>query len=282
MKSNNTLQVLVSAMNANCQQLVEKMNIKSDAIIINQCDKVGYQEQHLNEGIVRFFDMNERGVGLSRNNALLRATGDIVLFSDEDITYDDDYVSKVLDAFEGSDAGLFFQKKNEVITTSRYAEVFLEEFGIEADLDRISETPGLEFVRLDDDLEGYPVNHADTESFIYCKAPYPTEVLSRMLAPEIHVETASYKDPEPYSGELTLEINSKATGIEKMLEYLGREREDVIAFGDGANDLEMMEFANVSVAMGNANERVKKRADLVTTDILDDGIKNALERLSLI
>ena len=100
MKSNNTLQVLVSAMNANCQQLVEKMNIKSDAIIINQCDKVGYQEQHLNEGTVRFFDMNERGVGLSRNNALLRATGDIVLFSDEDITYDDDYVNKVLDAFE--------------------------------------------------------------------------------------------------------------------------------------------------------------------------------------
>ena len=218
-------------------------------------------------------------------DGIVAATGGYVEFQGKEVfhnVFGKDNIIKVLDAFDGSDAGLFFQKKDEVITTSRYAEVFLEEFGIEADLDRISETPGLEFVRLDDDLEGYPVNHADTESFIYCKAPYPTEVLSRMLAPEIHVETASYKNPEPYSGELTLEINSKATGIEKMLEYLGREREDVIAFGDGANDLEMMEFANVSVAMGNANERVKKRADLVTTDILDDGIKNALERLSLI
>lgn len=218
-------------------------------------------------------------------DGIIAATGGYVEFQGKEVfhnVFGKDNIIKVLDAFEGSDAGLFFQKKDEVITTSRYAEIFLEEFGIEADLDRISETPGLEFVRLDDDLENYPVNHADTESFIYCKAPYPTEVLSRMLAPEIHVETASYKNPEPYSGELTLEINSKATGIEKMLEYLGREREDVIAFGDGANDLEMMEFANVSVAMGNANERVKKRADLVTTDILDDGIKNALERLSLI
>lgn len=76
------------------------MNLKSDAIIINQGDSIGYQEVPVSGGNIRFFDMKEKGVGLSRNNALLRATGDIVLFSDEDITYDDDYVSKVLNAFE--------------------------------------------------------------------------------------------------------------------------------------------------------------------------------------
>lgn len=95
-----TLQVLVSAMFAKPQELIQKMNISSDAIIINQCDAYGYEEIEKDGHTIRFFDMAERGVGLSRNNALLRADHDISLFSDDDIVYEAGYEDKVLKAFE--------------------------------------------------------------------------------------------------------------------------------------------------------------------------------------
>jgi len=98
------VQVLVAAMNRNPQELVQKMNLESDAIIINQCDRMAYEELNI-EGVqgnflVKFYSFAERGVGLSRNNALLRAEADIVLFSDDDIIYETEYSKKVRTEFE--------------------------------------------------------------------------------------------------------------------------------------------------------------------------------------
>jgi len=76
------------------------MNIRSDALVINQCDHFGYEEFSRQGHLIRAFSLRERGVGLSRNSALMRAEGDICLFADEDIRYVDDYAGKVLGEFE--------------------------------------------------------------------------------------------------------------------------------------------------------------------------------------
>jgi len=55
-----------------------------------------------------------------------------------------------------------------------------------------------------------------------------------------------------------------------------------MAIGDGENDLDMMEFAGISVAMGNAVPSVKAAADYVTDDVDHDGIYNALKHFNLI
>lgn len=105
-----TLQVLVSCMNKDMDDLVSSMRLASDAIIVNQCDHYDYSEKNYDGNKVQFFSMNERGVGLSRNTALQRSEADIILFSDEDIVYDDGYASKVLEAFEarpGADMLIF-------------------------------------------------------------------------------------------------------------------------------------------------------------------------------
>ncbi len=94
------LQVLVAAVNKEGNVLAENMHLKTDAVIVNQCDSYGYQEFSKEGNRVQCFSMAERGVGLNRNTALLHATGDIVLFSDEDICFYDDYREKVLSAFE--------------------------------------------------------------------------------------------------------------------------------------------------------------------------------------
>ena len=67
------LQVLVAAVNENVEMLAEKMNLESEAVIVNQCDHFAYQEYLHRDKLIRCFSMAERGVGLSRNTALLHA-----------------------------------------------------------------------------------------------------------------------------------------------------------------------------------------------------------------
>ena len=94
------LQVLVAAVNEDAKALAEKMNLETEAVIVNQCDHFGYEEFTHKGRQIRCFSMAERGVGLSRNTALMQAQGEICLFSDEDIVFSPGYEEIVLDAFE--------------------------------------------------------------------------------------------------------------------------------------------------------------------------------------
>ena len=93
------VQVLVSAMNASPRALAEKMNLSSDAIIINQCDRKDYEEFSHRGRSIKCFSFAERGVGKSRNHALQEADLDICLFSDEDIVYEDGYEESIAAEF---------------------------------------------------------------------------------------------------------------------------------------------------------------------------------------
>ena len=85
------LEILAAAVEKDGRELAESMNLATDAVIVNQCGGYGYEEFSAGDGRIRLFSMKERGVGLSRNTALLHARGDIVLFSDEDIRFYDGY-----------------------------------------------------------------------------------------------------------------------------------------------------------------------------------------------
>lgn len=111
-----SMQLLVSAVNAQPEELVKAMNIQSDAIVVNQCDRYDYTELEKDGFRIQFFSMNERGVGLSRNHALLRADHEISLFADEDIIYMDGYKEQVEKAFAEhpeADMILFYVKAAE-------------------------------------------------------------------------------------------------------------------------------------------------------------------------
>lgn len=94
------LEVLVAAFQENDITLADHMNLSTDAVICNQCQEVSYREFERKGRLIRSFAFYERGVGRNRNNALMRADAVHILFSDEDIVYDDDYEEKVLAAFE--------------------------------------------------------------------------------------------------------------------------------------------------------------------------------------
>lgn len=75
---------------------------------------------------------------------------------------------------------------------------------------------------------------------------------------------------------------SKAKGIQYVIKKLNISEDNVYAFGDGLNDIEMMEYVKHSVAMGNALEPVKEAAEHVTKDVDKDGIFYGLKILGLI
>ncbi|GAA0484183.1 Cof-type HAD-IIB family hydrolase [Alkalibacterium sp. s-m-22] len=72
---------------------------------------------------------------------------------------------------------------------------------------------------------------------------------------------------------------SKFSTIERLAKQLNISNDNIVAFGDGFNDLEMIENAGTGVAMGNAEDDVKKVADLVTASSSQNGIQLALEKL---
>lgn len=104
------LQFLVSAVNEDVRTLAEKMNLQADAIIVNQCGENAYQEYERQGHQIRCYSFAERGVGLSRNNCLMRADGDLCAFADEDIVYNPGAADLILSEFEknpGADLILF-------------------------------------------------------------------------------------------------------------------------------------------------------------------------------
>ncbi len=76
--------------------------------------------------------------------------------------------------------------------------------------------------------------------------------------------------------------SNKAIGIDKITAHFGIQLSETMAFGDGGNDIAMLQHAGVGVAMGNAVAEVKASADYVTDPVDDDGILNALKHFGLL
>lgn len=92
------------------------------------------------------------------------------------------------------------------------------------------------------------------------------------------MEALSIYRSEPFFLEIMPSNIDKAAALERLLNYIGGSCEEMVAFGDGLNDISMISYAGVGIAMGNAQELVKKAADFVTRSNDEDGIAYAIER----
>ena len=96
-------------------------------------------------------------------------------------------------------------------------------------------------------------------------------------------EKITFIRSQPYIVEaLPLDANKK-TGLQKLLEKLEKKIEikDVMTIGDENNDIEMLEFAGIGVAMGNAKQHIKDKADYVTDTNENDGVAKVIEKFIL-
>ncbi|UQZ74300.1 HAD family hydrolase [Niallia circulans] len=92
----------------------------------------------------------------------------------------------------------------------------------------------------------------------------------------------TFKRWHPYVLNVLQEDVSKSLAIIRTLDFFGIDKSEAIAFGDGENDIDMLELVGLGIAMGNGNEKLKNVADFVTKPSSKDGIYYALKKYGII
>lgn len=86
----------------------------------------------------------------------------------------------------------------------------------------------------------------------------------------------------PLFADVNPKGQSKKVGIDIFCKHFGIDIQQTMAFGDGGNDITMLQHVQVGIAMGNANPEVKEIADYITDDVDSDGIWNALKHFKVL
>jgi len=97
------------------------------------------------------------------------------------------------------------------------------------------------------------------------------------IVPELSFEFAC-----PYGIDVNTRGGFKEVGIKEYMKHFNLNQEDIIVIGDGHNDISMLKFADISIAMGNAHKDVQKHAKYVTDKIDKDGLYKALKKFNII
>ncbi|MWC31370.1 Cof-type HAD-IIB family hydrolase [Paenibacillus sp. MMS18-CY102] len=130
-------------------------------------------------------------------------------------------------------------------------------------------------------IHAAPAVHEDICSQeIYLLCLFATdEVAERYLTAFPHL---IFRRWHPYVLSVLQEEVSKSLAISEVLRYFGIDRSEAIAFGDGDNDIDMLELAGLGIAMGNGSEKAKRAADFITKKSSEDGIAYALHKYGVI
>lgn len=150
----------------------------------------------------------------------------------------------------------------------------------------LTETPDDKFVREESRINKMDIRKVD--NLLDCLPPHPTKLLmtgepdtmaeaekelSGILGEQMDVFRSA-----PFFIELVPKGIDKAQSLLRLLDRLGLKPKDMMAFGDGYNDISMIRLAGMGVAMENAAPEVKEAADIVTLSNEDDGVAEAIKR----
>lgn len=146
---------------------------------------------------------------------------------------------------------------------------------LSARTDRISQVIDLIY----EDLETDSGFYADND--IYQMLTFEKDGQEVELPEDLQVELRSVRW-DAISSDIVLKGSSKATGVAKVVDQLGLKPENVLVFGDGLNDIELFDYAGISIAMGHSHPELQEHADYITKTVEEDGIFDALEQLGLV
>lgn len=99
--------------------------------------------------------------------------------------------------------------------------------------------------------------------------------------PNLEAHTWGGRGETALFGDLGVKDINKAHAVDVLLNHLGADRKDTIAFGDAKIDIPMLDYCQVGVSMGNGGPEILEMADMVTDDVEEDGLYNAFEELGL-
>ncbi|MDO4780641.1 MAG: HAD-IIB family hydrolase, partial [Bacteroides sp.] len=119
-----------------------------------------------------------------------------------------------------------------------------------------------------------------TKNDIYQITPFITEEHERELKTKLN--NSEITRWLPVFADVTRKGTDKRNGIQKVSELLNISQSEIMAFGDGGNDISMLSYAGLSIAMGQSADEVKKHSHYVTSTPEEDGIYKALQHFNMI
>ena len=131
--------------------------------------------------------------------------------------------------------------------------------------------------------EGYDLHRTDVNKICFLEHDaFPFETVYKEFEKEFNVIHCTVPMFGDNSGELSVPGVNKQYAINKLINHLNIPKENTYAYGDGLNDIDMLEYCQYGIAVGNATEALKEIADEVTEDIAEDGIYNSMKKHGLI
>jgi Cof subfamily protein (haloacid dehalogenase superfamily) len=194
-----------------------------------------------------------------------------------------DLVCRVVDWFDARGISYFLEANSGLYGSAHIrSEMRALLYGNVTDEDVLAELERGFAPFIDHLIVGEDMARDDINKISFLGSPVPFDEIRAEFADTFDVIPATVPQFEPNSGELSLAGVHKAGAIELLLGHLGIPVQDTLAYGDGHNDLEMLEYVNVGVAMGNAHQRVKDVADDITASPDEDGILTSFTKYGLI
>jgi len=165
-----------------------------------------------------------------------------------------------------------------------YAQVYLKDRVIAQDLNEWSqEYERIASVRIEqEDLSTLLSQEPEgVEKILLMAKESDLDQLAPLLR-QLYGEKVHLTKSKPCFLEMTDYSVNKGVALAALAERFGIAQEDVMAIGDSFNDLEMIKYAGVGVAMGNARSEIREHADIVTATNEEDGVAEAIERYVLV
>lgn len=131
-------------------------------------------------------------------------------------------------------------------------------------------------------VTGEDLYREDVNKISFILSDYQDHLDSKEEFVGLEANTWGGKGETALFGDLGPSGITKKHAIEVLLEYLHADRKDTIAFGDAKIDIEMLDYCEIGVAMGNGGLEIKAMADMITDDVDEDGLYHAFQKLNLI
>ena len=215
---------------------------------------------------VKELEFNERGgYVISLNGGVVVSCKDNKVISESMIPME--FYDKICDLAKEYKVTLLTYEGDDVITEKpddKYVQ-------IEANINKIKS-------RKVDDLKAY-LTFPVPKFLMVADGEYLAKV-EKEVKPLLSDNLDVYRS-EPFFLEILPKGINKANALDALIKEVGATREELMTFGDGFNDISMIEFAGMGVAMANGNELIKERADYVAPSNDEDGIVHVLEKFVL-
>ncbi|BBB90881.1 MAG TPA: Cof-type HAD-IIB family hydrolase [Methylomusa anaerophila] len=121
--------------------------------------------------------------------------------------------------------------------------------------------------------------HKEKDNIVKCEIIYRNPALVTKVRQELkNTKQLETVDSSKYSIEITRQGVSKGKAVAMLASLYDLKREEIITIGDSENDLSMIEYAGLGIAMGNALDIVKQKADYITSSNDNEGVANAINK----